>query len=128
MNYADALNEWGRQKLVETALERAEFSDRAGQSFRLLSRSQAEIEAKIAEIGTSPEFQKTIEMIAAGPVTVTTFFNEGSGCCGPMAESASAEIVVLGSGLRAVVDFDGFDLTEFVGEVVAAGGGTITNS
>lgn len=130
MNYEEALAAWGRKHLHRQALIEAEWINRFadGHRFRYLESSKAGPGKALAEIEASPEFQPIAEMIATGSVSVTADFDRGYGCCGREAESPYAEIAVSGSGYRVTFDVEDFDIAKFIGEVVEAGGGTITKA
>ena len=74
--------------------------------------------------------------VNASSVTVVTEFEEGYACCGgnnpdcycSYAESPSASVVITSSETsnRCSIDLDDFDFAVVLGEIVAAGNGTLT--
>ena len=70
-----------------------------------------------------------------GPITVRMNFDEGYACCGgtndgcycSFAESPSADVRISDvNGLYVTIDHDDFDFAKILGEIIEAGGGTVS--
>lgn len=73
--------------------------------------------------------------IASRPIVVKMNFNEGYACCGgtdpdcycSFAESPSAEVNIVDRDGRSVrIDAEDFDFAKVLGEIIEAGGGTVS--